>query len=157
MNTCWDWYYFTFGNEHYQYYETICGGAGAGNGFNGADAIHTHMTNSRITDPEILEARFPVMLREFSIRTCSGGDGRYQGGCGVLRRIEFKAAMMAGILSSHRLKLPFGLQGGSPGALGRNRLIRQDGHEVELPGCIEIHVNLGDTIIIETPGGGGFR
>jgi 5-oxoprolinase (ATP-hydrolysing) len=147
---------FTFGNERYQYYETICGGAGAGNGFDGAGGIHTHMTNSRITDPEILEQRFPVLLQEFSIRHGSGGAGRYRGGDGVIRRIVFREAMSAGILSSHRLKPPFGLQGAEPGALGVNRLIRVDGSVELLPGCIEVRVESGDAIVIETPGGGGY-
>ncbi|MGY6274072.1 hydantoinase B/oxoprolinase family protein [Methylomonas sp. MgM2] len=147
---------FTFGDQDYQYYETICGGAGAGDGFNGADAVHTHMTNSRITDPEILEQRFPVLLREFSIRSGSGGNGRYRGGDGVVRRIEFRAAMHAGILSSHRSKPNFGLHGGCAGAPGVNLLIRADGGEQRLPGCIEVAVYPGDSIIIETPGGGGF-
>ncbi|HEY8034267.1 MAG TPA: hydantoinase B/oxoprolinase family protein [Methylobacter sp.] len=147
---------FTFGNERYQYYETICGGAGAGNGFNGADGIHTHMTNSRMTDPEILEQRFPVLLQEFSIRCGSGGAGRNHGGDGVVRRIVFREAMSAGILSSHRVKPPFGLKGGAPGALGVNRLIRADGSIELLPGCAEIQVEPGDVIVIETPGGGGY-
>ena len=147
---------FTFGNQHMQYYETICGGAGAGDGFNGADAVHTHMTNSRITDPEILEQRFPVLLREFSIRTGSGGDGRYCGGNGVIRHIEFREAMNAGILSSHRDQPNFGLQGGSPGKPGLNKMIRADGREERLAGCTEIQVGPGDRIVIATPGGGGF-
>jgi 5-oxoprolinase (ATP-hydrolysing) len=147
---------FTFGNSRYQYYETICGGAGAGSGFDGVSGIHTHMTNSRMTDPEILEQRFPVLLQEFAIRQGSGGAGRYRGGDGVVRRIVFREAMSAGILSSHRVKPPFGLQGGAPGALGVNRLIRADGSIEQLPGCVEIQVELGDTIVIETPGGGGY-
>lgn len=147
---------FTFGNERYQYYETICGGAGAGDGFNGAGGIHTHMTNSRMTDPEILEQRFPVLLKEFSIWYGSGGAGRYRGGDGVVRCVEFREAMSAGILSSHRVKPPFGVQGGEPGALGVNRLIRVDGSVEPLPGCAEVQVEPGDAIIIETPGGGGY-
>jgi 5-oxoprolinase (ATP-hydrolysing) len=147
---------FTFGNERYQYYETICGGAGAGDGFDGASGIHTHMTNSRITDPEILEQRFPVLLQEFAIRHGSGGAGRYRGGDGVVRRIVFREAMSAGILSSHRVKPPFGLQGGAPGALGVNRLVRVDGSVELLLGCAEIQVEPNDVIIIETPGGGGY-
>lgn len=147
---------FSFGNTRLQYYETICGGAGAGDGFNGADAVHTHMTNSRITDPEILEARFPVLLREFSIRPGSGGAGRYKGGDGVIRRIEFRQPMRAVILSSHRRLPPFGLNGGGAGKLGMNRLLRRDGSEAVLPGCAEIQVEAGDSIVIETPGGGGF-
>jgi 5-oxoprolinase (ATP-hydrolysing) len=147
---------FTFGNSRYQYYETICGGAGAGDGFDGTSGVHTHMTNSRMTDPEILEQRFPVLLREFAIRQGSGGVGRYRGGDGVVRRIVFREAMSAGILSSHRVKPPFGLKGGAAGALGVNRLIRADGRVEPLPGCTEVRVESGDTIVIETPGGGGF-
>lgn len=147
---------FTFGNQEYQYYETLCGGAGAGDGFDGADAVHTHMTNSRITDPEILEQRFPVLLREFSIRSGSGGNGRYRGGDGVIRQIEFRAAMRAALLSSHRSKPNFGLQGGSSGKLGVNRVLRANGDEEILPGCADIRVEVGDSVIIETPGGGGF-
>jgi 5-oxoprolinase (ATP-hydrolysing) len=114
------------------------------------------MTNSRITDPEILEWRFPVLLKEFSIRAGSGGYGCYRGGDGVIRRIEFLEAMRTGILSSHRIIPPFGLQGGSPGKTGGNRIIRYEGTEELLAGCAETHVNPGDEIIIETPGGGGF-
>ena len=146
----------TFGNQDYQYYETLCGGAGAGEGFHGADAVHTHMTNSRITDPEILEWRFPVLLREFSVRPESGGAGRNQGGNGVVRRFVFREAMTAGILSSHRLYPPFGLQGGLPGKLGVNTIIRRAGGVEQLTGCAEIQVEAGDELIIETPGGGGF-
>lgn len=146
----------TFGNQRLQYYETICGGAGAGDGFDGADAVHTHMTNSRITDPEILEQRFPVLLREFSIRAGSGGAGRFRGGDGVVRRIEFREAMSAGILSSHRLSAPFALQGGEQALLGVNRLLHADGREERISGCAEFRVEPGDSIVIETPGGGGF-
>jgi 5-oxoprolinase (ATP-hydrolysing) len=146
----------TFGNQHYQYYETLCGGAGAGKGFKGAGAVHTHMTNSRLTDPEILEWRFPVLLREFSIRADSGGVGRNQGGNGVLRRLEFRKAMTAGILSSHRLYPPIGLHGGLPGKTGVNSIIRRDGAIERLCGCAEIQVEAGDVLIIETPGGGGY-
>ncbi|MGR8929507.1 MAG: hydantoinase B/oxoprolinase family protein [Gammaproteobacteria bacterium] len=147
---------FTFGNQNVQYYETICGGAGAGNGFNGADAVHTHMTNSRLTDPETLEQRFPVLLREFSVRTGSGGFGKYHGGNGVIRHIEFRESMAASIVSSHRLMPPFGLQGGGSGKPGINKILRADGAEEKLAGCAEIEVGSGDAIIIETPGGGGF-
>ncbi len=108
----------TFGNERYQYYETICGGAGAGPDFDGADAVHTHMTNSRLTDPEVLEWRFPVLLESFAIRRGSGGAGRHRGGDGVVRRIRFLERMTAAILSNHRRIAPFGLAGGLPGALG---------------------------------------
>ncbi|MDR9404230.1 MAG: hydantoinase B/oxoprolinase family protein, partial [Halothece sp. Uz-M2-17] len=123
---------FTFGNEKYQYYETICGGAGAGNGFKGADAVHTHMTNSRLTDPEVLEWRFPVLVEDFSIRENSGGNGQYQGGNGVIRRIKFLEAMTAGILSGRRKFAPFGLEGGESGKIGRNAVERKDGTIEEL-------------------------
>ncbi|MDD5322229.1 MAG: hydantoinase B/oxoprolinase family protein [Methylococcales bacterium] len=147
---------FTFGNDRYQYYETVCGGAGAGDGFDGCDAVHTHMTNSRITDPEVLELRFPVLLQEFSIRYGSGGAGCNRGGDGVVRRIKFLEPMTAGILSSHRGMPPFGINGGKPGKPGVNRVIRSNGQTEMLPGCAEIEVNAGDIVQIETPGGGGF-
>ncbi|TPQ24732.1 hydantoinase B/oxoprolinase family protein [Methylomonas koyamae] len=146
----------TFGDRDYQYYETICGGAGAGEGFAGTSGVHTHMTNSRITDPEILEQRFPVLLREFSLREGSGGDGRYRGGDGVRRRLEFWRPMTVAILSSHRCQPPFGMRGGWPGAPGVNRLLKAGGETVELAGCADIRVEAGDSIVIETPGGGGF-
>jgi 5-oxoprolinase (ATP-hydrolysing) len=147
---------FTFGNEHYQYYETLCGGAGAGDGFDGCDAVHTHMTNSRITDPEVLEWRFPVLLQEFSIRQGSGGAGRNHGGDGAVRRIQFREPMIAGILSSHRSIPPFGLNGGKPGKPGVNKVIRSNGRVEMLSGCAGIEVFTGDVVQIETPGGGGF-
>ena len=147
---------FTFGNEHYQYYETICGGAGAGPGFNGADAVHTHMTNSRITDPEIFELRYPVLLERFAIRKGSGGAGAFKGGDGVVRRVRFLEAMEAAMLSNRRRVPPFGLEGGEPGALGRNRVIRENGEEQELGALSASSMQAGDAIEIETPGGGGF-
>jgi 5-oxoprolinase (ATP-hydrolysing) len=147
---------FTFGNDEYQYYETIAGGAGAGNGFAGADAVQTHMTNSRLTDPEVLESRFPVLVREFSLRQGSGGTGRYRGGHGVIRRIQFQASMTASILSGHRLVPPFGLAGGGSGQVGENSLERSDGTIVPLPGTVQIEVEAGDILTIKTPGGGGF-
>ncbi|MGZ8162274.1 MAG: hydantoinase B/oxoprolinase family protein [Methylobacter sp.] len=147
---------FTFGNDRYQYYETVCGGAGAGDGFDGCNAVHTHMTNSRITDPEVLELRFPVLLREFSIRKGSGGAGRNHGGNGVVRRIQFLEPMTAGILSSHRSLPPFGLNGGNPGKTGMNTVIRSNGQVEMLTGCAEVEVDAGDAVQIETPGGGGF-
>jgi 5-oxoprolinase (ATP-hydrolysing) len=146
---------FIFGNDEYQYYETIAGGAGAGNGFAGADAVQTHMTNSRLTDPEVLESRFPVLVREFSVRQGSGGTGQYRGGHGVIRRIEFRAAMTASILSGHRSVAPFGLAGGHPGQVGANYLERH-GTIARLPGTVQIDVAVGDVLSIETPGGGGF-
>ncbi|KKH92036.1 5-oxoprolinase [Methanosarcina sp. 1.H.T.1A.1] len=147
---------FTFGNSDFQYYETICGGAGAGPGFSGTDAVHTHMTNSRITDPEILETRFPVLLEEFSIRQGSGGEGKFMGGNGVVRKIRFLKDMNAAILSSHRKLPPFGLKGGRPGRCGKNTLIRRDGSVLEVEGQAEIKLKRGDVFVIETPGGGGY-
>lgn len=147
---------FTFGSDRYQYYETICGGSGAGATFAGTDAVQTHMTNSRLTDPEVLEWRFPVLLQEFSIRSGSGGQGRHQGGHGVIRRIQFREAMTAAILSNHRRIPPFGLQGGEPGAVGHNRIIRADGTVEELASQAEVLMQPGDEFVIETPGGGGF-
>jgi len=146
----------TFGDDRLQYYETICGGSGAGPDFDGTDAVHTQMTNSRMTDPEVLEARFPVLIREFSIRRNSGGNGFHRGGDGVVRRIEFRAPMTAAILSNNRLTAPFGLHGGAPGKAGRNRVIRQDGHAEVVDSVGELQLETGDTLIIETPGGGGY-
>ncbi len=147
---------FTFGNDRYQYYETICGGSGAGPDFSGTDAVHTHMTNTRLTDPEILEWRFPVLLESFSVRHESGGKGKHRGGNGAIRRVRFLEAMTASILSDHRRVQPFGLNGGGPGQLGRNRVIRADGSEEELAGADSTEMNPGDVFLIETPGGGGF-
>lgn len=147
---------FTFGNADFQYYETICGGSGAGPGFSGTDAVHTHMTNSRITDPEILETRFPVLLEEFSIREGSGGDGKFRGGNGVVRKLRFLKDMNAAILSSHRKLPPFGLKGGMPGACGRNTLVRRDGSVLEIGGKEEVELESGELFVIETPGGGGY-
>jgi 5-oxoprolinase (ATP-hydrolysing) len=147
---------FTFGNERYQYYETICGGSGAGAGFAGTDAVQTHMTNSRLTDPEVLEWRFPVLVECFGIRPNSGGLGQHRGGNGVIRRIRFREAMTAGILSGHRIIPPFGLAGGEPGAIGRNAVWRQDGSVEQLLGKASVQVHPGDVFVIETPGGGGF-
>jgi N-methylhydantoinase B/oxoprolinase/acetone carboxylase alpha subunit len=124
---------FTFGNERHQYYETICGGSGAGPGFHGTDAVHTHMTNSRLTDPEVLEWRFPVLLKAFEIRQGSGGEGQYRGGNGIVRTVEFLEPMTAAILSSHRIVPPFGLKGGSPGQVGENAVLRKDGSVEKLP------------------------
>ncbi len=147
---------FTFGDAQRQYYETICGGAGATADRDGASAIHTHMTNSRLTDPEILERRFPVRVEAFGVRTGSGGAGARRGGDGVVRRIRFLAPMEAALLSSRREHAPQGLAGGAPGLPGRQRLIAASGAVSELPGCFSVTVELGDAIEIETPGGGGF-
>jgi 5-oxoprolinase (ATP-hydrolysing) len=147
---------FTFGNDRHQYYETICGGSGAGPDFDGTDAVHTHMTNTRLTDPEVLEWRFPVLLRSFAIRRGSGGAGRLRGGCGVVRRVEFREEMTAAILSGHRRVPPFGLCGGSPGSVGRNRVVRAGGAIETLSGTDWTEMRPGDVFVIETPGGGGF-
>ncbi len=148
---------FTFGdNAGYQNYETICGGAGAGPGFDGAHAVHTHMTNTRATDPEILEWRFPVVLESFSIRDGSGGAGANKGGNGIVRRVLFQAPMTAAIVSSHRRVAPFGMAGGSPGKTGHNYVERADGTVDELTGTDMTQMNAGDRFIIETPGGGGY-
>ena len=147
---------FTFGNARYQYYETICGGAGAGNGFNGTDAVQTHMTNSRLTDPEVLESRFPVMLENFSIRQGSQGKGQYSGGNGVVRKVRFLESMTAGILSSHRLVPPFGLHGGEAGTVGKSYVVRQDQSIEQLDSTATVDMQPGDTFVIETPGGGGW-
>ncbi|CDN10115.1 5-oxoprolinase [Richelia intracellularis] len=147
---------FTFGNDKYQYYETICGGSGAGDNFAGTDAVHTHMTNSRLTDPEVLEWRFPVILESFAIRQQSGGKGLCKGGNGVVRRIRFQEAMTAGILSNHRFIAPFGLHGGEPGKVGKNYVERSNGTLEELGSTNAVKVNPGDVFAIETPGGGGY-
>ena len=147
---------FTFGNDRYQYYETICGGSGAGQTFNGTDAVQTHMTNSRLTDPEVLEWRFPVILEQFAIRENSGGKGQYRGGNGVIRCLRFQEKMTAGILSNHRLISPFGLNGGSDGAVGKNYVQRGDRTVEPLDSTGTIEIYPGDMFIIETPGGGGY-
>ena len=148
---------FTFGNDDVQYYETICGGAGAGPGFDGCDAVHTHMTNSRMTDVEVFEQNFPVVVESFSIRKGSGGDGRWRGGDGVVRRIRFTSAVDAAILSNHRRIAPFGFAGGNDGQTGGNRIVRADGREEQLEGTATVRLGAGDTFVIETPGGGGFE
>jgi len=146
----------TFGNERHQYYETLCGGAGAGPGFDGASAVHTHMTNSRLTDPEILELRHPVRVARFARRWGSGGEGAHRGGDGVVRRLLFTEGVTAALMSNHRRVPPFGLAGGGPGACGRNRVIRADGAIEILPGTAVVEIRPGDALEIETPGGGGF-
>ncbi len=147
---------FTFGNDRYQYYETICGGSGAGVNFDGTDAIQTHMTNSRLTDPEVLEWRFPVLVESFAIRSHSGGQGQYQGGNGTIRRIQFREAMTAAILSGHRTIPPFGLNGAGAGAIGKNCVERHDGEIERLGSKAEVEMYPGDIFAIETPGGGGY-
>ena len=146
----------SFGNDNYQYYETIGGGSGAGPGFAGAAAVQTHMTNSRLTDPEVLESRFPVRVECFEIREGSGGAGRYRGGDGARRRLRFLAPMDVMILANRRRIPPYGYAGGRPGAPGRNWLERSSGETVPLGSCDRVHVQAGDMVIIETPGGGGY-
>jgi 5-oxoprolinase (ATP-hydrolysing) len=151
----------SFGDERRQYYETICGGSGAGvradgSGFAGASAVQSHMTNSRLTDPEILEERFPVRLERFALRRGSGGDGRWCGGDGVVRELRFLEPLTAALLTGSRRVPPFGLAGGEPGACGRNTLERRGAAARELPGCAELTVEAGDLLRIETPGGGGY-
>jgi 5-oxoprolinase (ATP-hydrolysing) len=146
----------TFGNERHQYYETLCGGAGAGPGFNGASAVHTHMTNSRLTDAEVLEWRYPVRVARFELRRGSGGAGRWRGGDGVIRAIEFLEPMSAALLTNRRRVPPFGLAGGEPGLPGINRVERRDGTVETLGPTAELSLAPGDRLVIETPGGGGF-
>jgi 5-oxoprolinase (ATP-hydrolysing) len=147
---------FTFGNERYQYYETVAGGSGAGPGFAGAAAVQTHMTNSRLTDPEVLETRFPVLVEAFAIRSGSGGTGKWRGGDGAVRRIRFREAMAAGILANRRRVPPFGLEGGAPGACGETRVERSSGEVEVLDSTAAVEVGPGDVMVIATPGGGGF-
>jgi len=147
---------FTFGNARYQYYETISGGSGAGPGYDGTDVVQTNMTNSRLTDPEILEFRFPVRLESYAIRAGSGGAGRWHGGNGGVRRVRFLEAMTAAILSNNRLHAPFGMAGGAPGAKGRNLVLRADGGVEELGHIGKVDMAPGDVFVVETPGGGGY-
>jgi 5-oxoprolinase (ATP-hydrolysing) len=145
-----------FGNENFGYYETICGGSGAGDGFAGASAMHTHMTNTRITDPEIMELRYPVRLNRFEIRKNSGGKGMFNGGDGIVREIEFLAPVQLSILCQHRKYAPFGINGGENGKLGTQKIIKKFGQIIELNGIDGDDLEAGDRFVIETPGGGGF-
>ncbi|HEY3533356.1 MAG TPA: hydantoinase B/oxoprolinase family protein, partial [Casimicrobiaceae bacterium] len=147
---------FTFGNARYQYYETIAGGSGAGPDFDGESVMQTHMTNSRLTDPEVLEWRFPVRLEAFAIRHGSGGAGRHRGGDGAIRRVRFLEPMTAVMLANHRRIAPFGVAGGEPGATGRNWVERTDGTREDYGATFEVEMNAGDVFVVETPGGGGF-
>ena len=148
---------FLFGDATFGYYETICGGAGATPDADGADAVHTHMTNTRLTDPEVIEQRYPVRVLEFSIRRGSGGAGRHRGGDGIIRRLEFQRELEASLLCQRRGPYPpYGLAGGLPGALGHNTLRRADGTEETLPGKVQFVAQPGDILTIETPGGGGY-
>ncbi|MEV7688194.1 hydantoinase B/oxoprolinase family protein [Streptomyces bungoensis] len=146
----------TFGNERHQYYETVASGSGAGEDFPGADVVQTHMTNSRLTDPEVLEWRLPVRIEEFGVRRGSGGAGRRRGGDGAVRRIRFLEPMTVSTLSQHRRVPPYGMAGGAPGALGANRVERADGTVTDLGGCGSADVGPGDVLVVETPGGGGY-
>ncbi|MFD1659616.1 hydantoinase B/oxoprolinase family protein [Streptomyces caeni] len=146
----------TFGNDRHQYYETVASGSGAGDGFPGASVVQTHMTNSRLTDPEVLESRLSVLLDEFAVRDGSGGAGRWRGGDGAVRRIRFQEPMTVSTLSQHRRVPPYGMAGGRPGALGSNRVERADGTVRHLRGSDSADVGTGDVLVIETPGGGGY-
>jgi 5-oxoprolinase (ATP-hydrolysing) len=146
-----------FGDAIFGYYETICGGSGATADAPGASAVQVHMTNTRSTDPEVLERRYPVRVQEFSIRRGSGGAGRQPGGDGTVRRLEFLRPLEVSLLAQRRgPHPPYGMAGGQPGALGRHRLIHVDGSEEDLPGIAQVNVSAGDVLVIETPGGGGF-
>jgi 5-oxoprolinase (ATP-hydrolysing) len=147
---------FTFGNARYQYYETISGGSGAGPGFDGTDVVQTNMTNSRLTDPEILEFRFPVRLESYAIRAGSGGAGRWHGGNGGVREVRFLEPMTAAILSNNRVYAPFGMAGGEPGARGVNTVVRADGRVERVDHIGKVEMAAGDVFVIETPGGGGY-
>jgi 5-oxoprolinase (ATP-hydrolysing) len=147
---------FVFGNDHVQYYETVCGGTGAGPDFDGTDAVHTHMTNSRLTDPEVLEWRIPVLLESFEIRAGSGGAGAHHGGAGVRRRMRFLEDMEVVILANRRIVAPYGMAGGEPGAPGRNWVERTDGSVEILTATDMRHIHPGDVFVLETPGGGGY-
>ncbi len=146
----------TFGNDRHQYYETVASGSGAGDGFAGASAVQTHMTNARLTDPEVLEWRFPVIVEEHSVRRGSGGDGRWRGGDGAVRRIRFLEPMTVSTLAGHRRVAPYAMAGGSPGALGRHFVERAGGGVVEMAGADSVDVGSGDVLVVETPGGGGY-
>ncbi|MGH7134686.1 MAG: hydantoinase B/oxoprolinase family protein, partial [Pirellulales bacterium] len=148
---------FVFGDTTFGYYETICGGTGATASSDGADAVHTHMTNTRLTDPEVIEQRYPVRVREFSIRRRSGGCGRRRGGDGVVRKLEFLRPLEVSMVTERRGDYPpYGLSGGGPGAIGRNLLERADGTVEDLGGRVQFTAAPGDVLTIETPGGGGF-
>jgi 5-oxoprolinase (ATP-hydrolysing) len=146
----------TFGNESHQYYETVGSGSGAGDGFDGVPVVQTHMTNSRLTDPEVLEWRYPVLVESFAVRAGSGGAGRWRGGDGAVRRLRFREPVTVSTLSGHRRVPPYGMAGGQPGGLGRNYVERVDGSVVELAGADSIEVDTGDVLVVETPGGGGY-
>ena len=145
-----------FGNKTFGYYETICGGAGAGNGFDGADAVHTHMTNTRITDPEILEFRYPVRLDLFKIKQKTGGKGVFCGGNGIVRKLTFLDTVELSVLSQHRKVAPFGLNGGENGQCGKQYIVLKNGKKQTLKHIDGAELSAGDTFVIETPSGGGY-
>ncbi|KHJ78582.1 hypothetical protein OESDEN_21795 [Oesophagostomum dentatum] len=145
----------TFGDESMGYYETIAGGAGAGEGFDGRSGVHTHMTNTRITDPEVLESRYPVILREFRLRENSGGAGKWRGGDGVVRSLQFRRPLSLSLLTERRVFSPYGLHGGAHGARGMN-LLKRKSRTMNLGGKITLPIETGDVLEIQTPGGGGF-
>jgi 5-oxoprolinase (ATP-hydrolysing) len=145
-----------WGNERFGYYETVCGGTGAGPGWEGASAVHSHMTNTRITDPEVVEHRYPVRVERFGIRRNSGGSGRWRGGDGAVRELTFLEPMSLSVLTQHRVERPYGMEGGEPGAPGRQRVIRASGETVRLTSVDGCEVTAGDRLILETPGGGGW-
>jgi 5-oxoprolinase (ATP-hydrolysing) len=147
---------FTFGDDRYQYYETIAGGSGAGDGFEGTAAVQTHMTNSRMTDPEVIELRFPVRIEEHSIRAGSGGSGRYRGGDGALRRIRFLEPLTAAILAGRRKIPPYGMAGGEPGEVGQTWVERRNGQHEALDYADETRMLAGDIFVVSTPSGGGY-
>jgi 5-oxoprolinase (ATP-hydrolysing) len=147
---------FVYGNARVQNYETICGGTGAGPDFDGASAVHSHMTNTRMTDPEVLERRFPVRVETFAIRRGSGGPGRHSGGDGIIRQLRFLEDMTVTVLTSNRLRQPHGAEGGSPGASGINTVVRADGAQEVLAGNDRTELRAGDAFLMQTPGGGGF-
>jgi 5-oxoprolinase (ATP-hydrolysing) len=146
----------TFGNDRHQYYETVASGSGAGDGFDGADVVQTHMTNSRLTDPEVLEWRYPVRLESYEVRAGSGGEGRWRGGDGGRRAIRFLEPMTVNTLTGHRRVPPYGMAGGGPGSLGRHWIERADGSVAAMDGCDSAAVGVGDVFVVETPGGGGY-
>jgi 5-oxoprolinase (ATP-hydrolysing) len=145
-----------FGNEHFGYYETICGGTGAGEGFNGCDAVHQHMTNTRITDAEVLELRYPVRLERFEVRENTGGKGKWKGGNGIVRELTFLEKVSLSVLTQHRKIAPYGLEGGGSGQVGKQYIIRKSGEIEALNGLDKREMETGDRVVIETPSGGGF-
>ena len=146
----------TFGNSKFGYYETIAGGSGAGPYWHGKSGVHTHMTNTRITDPEVMELRYPVIVRRFEMRKDSGGKGQFNGGDGVIREIEFLTDIEIGVLSERRVLAPWGLAGGEDGKRGQNLIIYKDGHVQNFGGKNSAKVPAGSKIVIQTPGGGGY-